>query len=75
MQTIKESIPNLVYSVLKEAGKPLRAEQIIPLVAAKGRQVEKVSMLGAIYRGIQKGQLFKLVSPGLFGLLEWTEQK
>ena len=67
------SIPNLVYAILKEAGKPLRGNEIIPLVAARGCKSTKQSVLGAVYRVAQSGKLFTLVEPGLFGLQEWSE--
>ena len=68
-----DSIPSLVYSVLKEAGKPLRSNEIVPLVAARGCKSTKQSVLGAVYRVAQSGKLFTLVEPGLFGLQEWSE--
>ncbi|MCH8042025.1 MAG: hypothetical protein IH977_17050 [Nitrospinae bacterium] len=67
------SIPNLVYAILKEAGKPLRSNEIIPLVVARGCKSTKQSVLGAVYRVAQSGKLFTLVEPGLFGLQEWSE--
>lgn len=73
--SIGKSIPSLVYSVIKEAGKPLKTDQIFPLVLAKGRKVGKLTMVSAIYRCIKNGQLFTLVAPGTFGLIEWSEQK
>lgn len=69
--TRSDSIPSLVYWVLKEAGKPQTSDQIMPLLAARGRTPAKTTVLGSIYRCIKKGQLFKLVAPGTFGLLEW----
>lgn len=70
----QDSIPSLVYSVLKEAGKPQTSDQIMPLLAARGRTAAKTTVLGSIYRCIKKGQLFRLIAPGTFGLLEWKEQ-
>ena len=68
-----DSIPNLVYAILKEAGKPLRGNEIIPLVAARGCKSTRQSILGTVYRVAQSGKLFTLVEPGLFGLQEWSE--
>lgn len=70
----KDSIPSLVYSVLKEAGKPMKGDQIVPLIMAKGKKTNKLTIIGTIYRCAKKGQLFTLESPGVFGLLEWKEQ-
>ena len=69
---IQVSIPQLVYSILKETGTPLTGQQIMERVAARGRKDEKASVLGGIYRNIKEGRLFKLVAPGTFGLLEWA---
>ena len=67
------SIPHLVSSILKEAGKPLTGDQIIPVLAAKGKLVTRNTLLSVIYRLIQHKKIFKLVSPGTFGLLEWDK--
>lgn len=71
----RDSVPHVVYSVLKEAGKPLTIEQIMPLLKVKGSMAGEPTVRGAIYRNIKTGKLFKLVGRGTFGLLEWAETK
>lgn len=70
----ERSVPHLVYSVLKEAGKALTIQQIMPLLAAKGCTAGEPTVRGAIYRNAKIGKMFGLVAPGTFGLLEWKEQ-
>ena len=71
----ENSIPSFVYRALKEAGKPMTGDQIMPVFLAAGRQVDKTTVVGAIYRYIKKGQWFRKVAPGTFGLMEWKEQR
>jgi hypothetical protein len=66
----RPKLHDLAYSVLKEAGKPLTGDQIIPLMAARGCTSTKQSILGAIYRAAKSGDRFT-VGRGVFGLLEW----
>jgi len=67
----RESVPQLIYSVLKEAAKPQRIEQIMPLLAARGCTATEPTVRGAIYRNAKIGKMFRLVAPGTFGLTEW----
>ncbi len=67
------TIPGMVHQVLKEAGKPLTIDQMLPLIVARGRQVGKLTLMSVIYRCVKKEQFFRLVSRGTFGLLEWPE--
>jgi hypothetical protein len=73
--TREHSIPAQVYAVLRDAGKPLTGDQIMGLLAARGRNIAKPTVMGAIYRSAKNGKLFRLVAPGTFGLLEWPETK
>lgn len=63
-----------VATALKEAGKPLPFSQIIPLIAAKGCTANEPTVRGAIYRNVKSERLFKLVTPGVIGLLEWNNR-
>ncbi len=65
------NVPRLVYRVLKEAAKPLRIEQIMPLLAAMGCTAVKPTVRGAIYRNAKPGKIFKVLGPGIFALSEW----
>jgi len=65
---------DLAYSVLKEAGKPLTGDQIIPLMVARGCTSTKQSILGAIYRAAKKKGNRFTVGQGIFGLLEWNAE-
>jgi hypothetical protein len=69
----RPKLHDLAYSVLKEAGKPLMGDQIIPLMAARGCTSTKQSILGAIYRAAKNGDRFT-VGRGVFGLLEWNAE-
>jgi hypothetical protein len=69
------SIPAQVYAVLRDAGKPLTGDQIMGSLAARGKNIAKPTVMGAIYRAAKHGKLFRLVAPGTFGLLEWPETK
>ena len=68
-----KSIPSLAYSVLKDTGKPMTGDDMYAAFTARDREVTKSSLLGALYRNVKKGRLFRLVSSGTFGLLEWPE--
>jgi hypothetical protein len=69
----RPKLHDLAYSVLKEAGKPLTGDQIIPLMVARGCTSTKQSILGAIYRAAKNGDRFT-VGRGVFGLLEWDAE-
>jgi len=64
---------DLAYVVLKEAGKPLTGDQIVPLMLARGCASSKQSILGAIYRAAKSGDRF-VVGRGVFGLKEWNSE-
>ena len=68
-------MPEIVYSILKEARKPMTANQIYPLLLERGKNVKKIVMTTSLYRDIKRGVLFKKVKVGTFGLLEWFENK
>lgn len=68
----KETAANSVVSVLREAGKPLTLEQIMPLLRVKGASFAEATVRGALYRNIRIARYFKLVGPGTFSLREWT---
>jgi hypothetical protein len=67
------SIAEYAQDVLREAGKPLTINEILPAVLAKGKTVTRPTLAGEIYRNVKLGRVFKKVGPGLFGLLESKE--
>jgi hypothetical protein len=70
-----DGLPQLIYAVLAEEGKPLTFKEIIEFFEAQGHRVNRASAIRAIYRCIKGGRLFYLVAPGLFGLLEWHNSR
>lgn len=70
--TTTEALPDLIYKIVKEAGKPLTTQQLIPLLAAFGKHPSKAVTRSAVYQAAKRGHRFKIVSPGMFGLLEWS---
>jgi hypothetical protein len=72
-ETSTESIPTFAYSILKDTGKPMTGDDLHAAFLTKGKEVSKSSLLGALYRNVKKNRLFRLVSSGTFGLLDWPE--
>ena len=64
---------DLAYVVLKESGKPLTGDQIIPLMHARGCISSKQSILGAIYRAAKDKDRF-VANRGVFSLKEWQSE-
>ena len=71
--TPRETVPQIVYSILKEVGKPLKGDEIVSIAKSRGKQVGRNTLMVAIYRAAKKGQLFKIMERGVFGLLEWDK--
>jgi hypothetical protein len=69
----QEALPDLAYRILKEVERPLTGDQLWASVRATGREVNKATLLGGIYRQIKRGRMFKLVGKATFGLLEWDD--
>lgn len=68
------SIPSMTYEILTQAGKPLRGDEIVAALAARGRRASKDVILGALYRDMKNNEVFRLVMPGVFGLKQWGEE-
>ncbi|OGW64438.1 MAG: hypothetical protein A3H49_08715 [Nitrospirae bacterium RIFCSPLOWO2_02_FULL_62_14] len=66
------SIPNACEEVLKQAGKPLNMQQIIPLIRALGCSAAVPSVRGTLYGLVKQKKRFKLARPGVFALIGWT---
>ncbi len=70
----KDSLPDVGYMALKEVGKPLTGDQIVAFWKGRGHEVNKASLLGALYRCAKHEQRF-WVRSGVFGLLEWQDER
>lgn len=70
----KDSLPELAYVALKEVGKPMTGDQIVAFWTGRGKEVNKASLLGALYRHTKRKQTF-WVNSGIFGLLEWQDKR
>lgn len=69
------SIPDHVRTILLQSGKPLSVDQIMEALTARGKRVTRISAVGSLYRLAKKKVVFRLVRPGVFGLLEWPEEE
>lgn len=65
------SIPQMVEAVLREANKPMNGDEVMDALLVKDKNLNKPSVMGAIYRNAKAGRIFKIVQPGVFGLLEF----
>lgn len=65
-------ILDVVQAALREAGKPLSANEIIGACISRGVHSSKLSILGSVYRGLKdEDEHIRLMAPGVFGLKEW----
>lgn len=62
------SVSNLVIRALTEAGKPQTTGQLIAFLASHGKQTTSATLRSTIY--MKKNRPFKVISPGLYGLVE-----
>jgi len=77
------SFKEIAHQILKETGKPLRAEEIIKIALGRGwlktsGKTPAATMAAQIYMDIKKkgiNSLFTKVERGKFGLNEWQEIK
>ena len=70
----QESIPAMVFNALKESGKPLASDEIMAALLMRDRNLNRPSVLGAIYRNAKAGRMFRVIKPGVFGLLAWFHE-
>ena len=69
----------LVHGILKEAMKPMKAEDILPLLVEKRHRMGKPSptlegMTGVLYRAAKAKVVFTNLGDRVFGLIEWSEK-
>lgn len=70
-QTAPPSNADVVEEILRQAGKPLLANELLGLLAARGKKVSKKTLTSGIYGWVKRGKRFRLFGPGRFGLIEW----
>lgn len=67
------SLAGQAYAILQKVGTPLTGEQITVQLQSEGHEINPRSVITSVYHYAQDGQLFKLVGPKTFGLLEWGD--
>lgn len=68
------SYNELIETVLRKAGKPMSAKEIVQAVGDLGKPITRDAAIGGVYRNIKNGKKrFKLFGPGRFGLYEWPD--
>ena len=75
----KSGVALLVHGILKEAMKPMKAEDILPLLIEKRQRMGKASptmegMTGVLYRAAKEKVVFTNLGDRVFGLIEWDEK-
>jgi hypothetical protein len=71
----EDTIPSLAETILREAGKPLTTPEIVAAFAQRGKPTGSSIILSSLYRNAKNGKRFRLISTGVFGLLEWPEKE
>jgi hypothetical protein len=65
------SISKLIVRALTEAGKPQRTEQLLAFLASHGRPTHGHTLRSTIHQS----KIIKSVTPGLYGLTEWAQER
>ena len=65
------SISKFIIQALTEAGKPQRTEQLLAFLASHGKQTHGHTLRSTIHQS----RLIKSVTPGVYGLVEWQQEK
>ena len=74
--SMRPRILDVIYAALREAAKPLTADELVGACISRGVHSSKLSILGSVYRGAKnEREHIKLIQPGVFGLKEWVVQK
>ncbi len=67
----KPSQPDMVYAVIKEAGKPLHISEIISEIEKKfNKKLDRESLVSAITKKVNRHDRFIRTGKNTFGLLE-----
>ena len=73
--TSGDSVASLAVRALTEAGKPQTTAQLLGFLKSHGKETTSATLRSTIYHSAQKGKLFKVVSAGVFGLIEWEDRR
>lgn len=65
------SNPDKVHELLKTKGHPLHIKEIVEGIGLEYNRISRSTIRSALSPYVKNGQLFKLVSPGTIGLIEW----
>ena len=65
------SISSFVYKFLSDIGKPQTTKELLVFLASKGKQTTSATLRSTIYGMVKRDKLFKVISPGLYGLKDW----
>lgn len=68
-----DSIPQLVYNIMRREREEMSADVILEHLKAEGRSLDRNILQTAINREIRRNQIFKTVRRGVYALLEWEE--
>jgi hypothetical protein len=71
----EDSIPNIAYTILRNAGKPLTDDEIWSLAKTVKPDIKRSSVRGSLYGNAKIGRLFKLIPEKTFALLEWQNHR
>lgn len=69
--TPSNTLATRIYEILKQAGKPLRATDIVSLSTARGTPINYKSMTKLVSGRIKQGKQFYREEEGQYGLIEW----
>jgi len=64
------SVTSLAHRALREAGKPQKTEQLLSFLASHGKETSSATLRSAILNNAKRGRLFRVVGPGIYGLLD-----
>lgn len=69
------SVSALAAKALAEAGKPQKTAQILAFLAKHGKSTSSATLRSTIHQKAEMGKLFKVLEPGVFGLMEWSQTR
>lgn len=70
-----DSEAGMAVTILREEGKPLHVDELLPRMRKLGKVATKASMSSTLARFAKKGRVFyRAQPPNTFGLLEWPER-
>jgi hypothetical protein len=69
------SVSRLTVQALTEAGKPQTTAQLLGFLASHGKQTTSATLRSTIWLLANKGRLFRVIHPGLYGLVGWEDSR